>query len=88
MTKEEKQKILEEAKGNSRIFVAGDCVEKKFVEYEIGNVDAVIVAQAPKLAPSFAGSLAVSGGDLSFTYANGAFTLNNFKDFLYFIYKF
>ena len=40
MTKEEKQKILEEAKGNSRIFVAGDCVEKKFVEYEIGNVEA------------------------------------------------
>jgi hypothetical protein len=39
-----------------------------------GTLTAATGAQAPKLAPSFAGSLAVSGGDLSFTYANGAFT--------------
>ena len=40
----------------------------------VGTLTAATGAQAPKLAPSFAGSLAVSGGDLSFTYANGAFT--------------
>ena len=39
-----------------------------------GHLTAATGAQAPKLAPSFAGSLTVSGGDLSFTYANGAFT--------------
>ena len=39
-----------------------------------GTLTAATGAQAPKLAPSFAGSLTVSGGDLSFTYANGAFT--------------
>ena len=40
----------------------------------VGTLTAATGAQAPKLAPSFAGSLAVSGGDLAFTYANGAFT--------------
>ena len=39
-----------------------------------GHLTAATGAQAPKLAPSFAGSLTVSGGDLAFTYANGAFT--------------
>jgi len=38
-----------------------------------GKLTAATGAQAPKLASSFAGSLTVSGGNLSFTYANGAF---------------
>lgn len=39
MTQEEKQKLLE-AIGKSGIFVAGDMVMEKSVEYEIGNVEA------------------------------------------------
>ena len=38
-----------------------------------GKLTAATGAQAPKLAADFAGSLAVQGGNLSFTYANGAF---------------
>jgi hypothetical protein len=38
-----------------------------------GHLTAPTGAQAPKLASSFAGSLTMSGGNLSFTYANGAF---------------
>ena len=39
-----------------------------------GTLTAATGAQAPKLAAGFAGSLTVQGGNLSFTYANGAFT--------------
>lgn len=39
----------------------------------VGSLSAATGAQAPKLAADFAGSLAVQGGNLSFTYANGAF---------------
>ena len=38
-----------------------------------GHLTVPTGAQAPKLASGFAGSLTVSGGNLSFTYANGAF---------------
>ena len=38
-----------------------------------GTLTAATGTQAPKLAANFAGSLAVQGGNLSFTYANGAF---------------
>ena len=38
-----------------------------------GALTAATGAQAPKLAADFAGSLTVQGGNLSFTYANGAF---------------
>jgi len=40
-----------------------------------GHLTAATGAQAPKLASGFAGSLTVSGGNLSFTYANGEFAL-------------
>ena len=39
-----------------------------------GTLTAATGEQAPKLTVDFAGSLTVQGGDLSFTYANGAFT--------------
>ena len=39
-----------------------------------GTLTAAAGAQAPKLASDFTGSLTVQGGNLSFTYANGAFT--------------
>ena len=39
-----------------------------------GHLTAATGAQAPKLTADFAGSLTVQGGNLSFTYANGAFT--------------
>ena len=39
-----------------------------------GTLTAATGAQAPKLTADFAGSLTVQGGNLSFTYANGAFT--------------
>ena len=39
-----------------------------------GKVTAATAAQAASLAPSFSGALAVAGGDLSFTYSNGAFS--------------
>ena len=38
-----------------------------------GSLTAATGAQAPKLTADFAGSLTVQGGNLSFTYANGAF---------------
>ena len=38
-----------------------------------GTLTAAAGAQAPKLASDFTGSLTVQGGNLSFTYANGAF---------------
>ncbi|MBQ3806858.1 MAG: hypothetical protein II840_02765 [Kiritimatiellae bacterium] len=40
----------------------------------IGGAGKVTAAQAASLAPSFSGALAVAGGDLSFTYSNGAFS--------------
>ena len=39
-----------------------------------GKVTAATAAQAASLAPAFSGALAVAGGDLSFTYSNGAFS--------------
>lgn len=39
-----------------------------------GKVTAATVAQAASLAPAFSGTLTVAGGDLSFTYSNGAFS--------------
>lgn len=39
----------------------------------VGTLTAATGAQAPKLTVDFAGSLTVQGGNLSFTYANGAF---------------
>lgn len=39
----------------------------------VGSLTAATGAQAPKLTADFAGSLTVQGGNLSFTYANGAF---------------